>query len=263
MSRRSRRRCVITRRRLLAAGGLAGIAAAPSLVRKAAEQFAPLPEFEQMADPVGFRRVSGGSISAGGNPFAGLEAVSDTSPDLPIAEVRRNLCGALYGEQSFSHGMVPLASFSDFYCPYCRIQTKKLTDLAERWEDKVRIVWHELPLLGEASLRSAKAALAAKQQDAYVRFQEHLISTPFRPTKEYLEALSEAIGVSHTQLVADMNSDDVLQEIQTSAALAEIFGFIGTPALVIGRTVIQGQISTSTIERIIEFERSEGWSRVC
>jgi hypothetical protein len=39
--------------------------------------------------------------------------------------------------------------------------------------------------------------------------------------------------------------------------------FVGTPALVIGRTVVQGQISDKMIRRIIELEREEGWNVAC
>lgn len=253
----------VTRRRLLAAAGVAAIATAYPLGRKIAHYLTPLPEFEPITDPAGFRRVPGGSSSLGGSLFAGLEGPSDEASDLPIAKVRDNICTALYGEDPLAPETVPVASFSDFYCPYCRVQTKELARLEERLGDAVRIAWHELPLLGETSLLAARAALAAKRQGAYVRFQERLISTPFRANPAYLEALSEAIGISYPQLIADMNGDEVRREIQVSAALSDIFGFVGTPALVIGRTVIQGQIGTTTLEKIIDLERAEGWSSAC
>jgi protein-disulfide isomerase len=60
-----------------------------------------------------------------------------------------------------------------------------------------------------------------------------------------------------------MESKGVLQELDTSSVLSEIFGFIGTPALVVGRTVIQGQISDRNLLKIIDLERSEGWAQVC
>lgn len=254
---------VITRRRFLAAGGVAAIAAGYPFARKFADRFTPLPEFEPIADPAGFRRVSGGSSSLGANPFAGLNAESEAASYSPMAKVRGSICTALYGEEPLAQETVPLASFSDFYCPYCRIQTKELARLEDRLGAKVKVAWHELPLLGETSLLASRAALAAKRQGAYVRFQERLISTPFRATPGYLEALSEEIGISYSRLIADMNSDEVGHDIQVSAALAHIFGFVGTPALVIGRTVIQGQIGAATVEKIIDLERAEGWSRVC
>ncbi|MWD29311.1 thioredoxin domain-containing protein [Aquicoccus sp. SCR17] len=253
----------ITRRRIIAVGGVVAIGAGYSFARKFAGHFTPPPEFEPISDPAGFRRVSGGSSSLGANPFAGLDGTSEESSGLPVTEVRDSICTALYGEEPLAPGTVPVASFSDFYCPYCRVQTKELARLEDRMGDKIRVAWHELPLLGEASLLASRAALAAKRQGAYVRFQERLISTPFRANPGYLKALSEEIGISYSRLTADMSSDDVGHDIQVSAALADIFGFVGTPALVIGRTVIQGQVGAATLKRIIELERADGWSQVC
>jgi protein-disulfide isomerase len=89
------------------------------------------------------------------------------------------------------------------------------------------------------------------------------MSSPFQATEAYLEALSTSIGVDHAKLASDMNSEAIRAEIQTSSALAQIFGFIGTPALVVGRTVIQGQISNAALKKIVEIERSEGWNQAC
>ena len=56
---------------------------------------------------------------------------------------------------------------------------------------------------------------------------------------------------------------DVAQELENSSALAQVFAFVGTPELVIGRTVVQGQISDKMIRKIIDMEREEGWDAIC
>ena len=60
-----------------------------------------------------------------------------------------------------------------------------------------------------------------------------------------------------------MQSPSVLRELENSAAVSRAFGLIGTPALVIGRTVIQGKVSDSMIQQIVALEQEEGWSNVC
>ncbi|WP_255564327.1 DsbA family protein [Mameliella sp. CS4] len=147
----------VTRRRILAAAGVAAIATTYPLGRKIADHLTPLPEFEPITDPAGFRRVAGGSSSLGRSAFAGLDGPSHEASDLPIAKVRDSICTALYGEDPLAPETVPVASISDFYCPYCRVQTKELARLEERLGDTVRIAWHELPLLGETSLLAARA----------------------------------------------------------------------------------------------------------
>lgn len=246
---------------MLSAAAIAASVPAYRFVRASLE---PLPEFETLIDPFGFRQISGGASSSGADPWVGLDGGKKKQIALVSeTEVRGNICGALYGESFGRSDVVPIASFSDYYCPYCRIQTKRLAVLANELESQVRVIWHELPLLGDTSLLAAKAALAAKRQGAYVQFHDRLISTPFSATPEYLSGLADAIGVDHARLIADMDGESVLREIEQSAVLSEIFAFIGTPAMVIGRTVIQGQVSDQTLRNIVELERAEGWSQVC
>lgn len=245
---------------MLVAGGavIGGFRVLPSL-------FEGLPELEPLDDPPGFRRVAGGSVSSGFNPFAGLsvggseETPARVSPD----SLRADLCSHLFGTAARSEGVVPIASFADYYCPYCRVQTKRLSELGSELGSEVAIEWHELPLLGETSILAARAALAAKRQDAYVAFHESLLTSPFRANAEYLSLLSERIGVDHDRLIADMESESVSRELEISASLSRLFAFVGTPAMVVGRTVIQGEISDRTLRRIISLEREEGWPSVC
>jgi protein-disulfide isomerase len=244
----------------VAAGVVVGFQTLSSLL----DRFSGTPKFEPLASPEGFRRISGGSSSSGAfDPFVGLEAKEDGPRPATVAEVEADLCKALYAEAPEDSSIVPIASFSDYYCPYCRVQMRRLADLAEERDSAVRGSWHELPLLGEGSDRAAKAALAAKRQGAYVAFQEALWTTPFQPTRDYLLRLSDSIGIDGNRLIDDMQSDEVVDELMISRALARVFGFIGTPAMVVGGTVIQGEIAEGVLRRLIEIERGEGWRRIC
>ena len=219
--------------------------------------------FEPMERPDGFRRLAGGQSSSGLDPFFGLNSAPDPEDVALLEEVRADVCGALYGETALRDGIVPIASFSDYNCPFCRVLTLRLGEIEEASRGGVDVAWHELPLLGEASMLAAQGALAAKRQDAYVDFHRRLMRAPFQTTPEYLEALSDAIGVDHDQLRADMTSEGVRREIAESSALAKTFRFIGTPALVVGRTVVQGEIDDATLERLIERERADGPIGAC
>ena len=248
------------RRTFLVVSGLAvlyaGFRIAPDLGR---EELV----FEEFDDPFGFRRLTAGKSSAGFDPFFGLEDRTENNQADAEFRVRSTICATLYGDTLGAGEEVPVASFSDYYCPYCRVQTKRLAAMEARPASGIRVAWHELPLLGETSTLAAKAALAARNQGAYPAFHERLMRSPFQATPEYLRALADDIGIDHEQLAADMNSERVLLDLENSAALARIFAFIGTPAMVIGRTVIQGEISERTIRDVVAREREEGWASVC
>lgn len=224
-------------------------------------------ELEPLDHPVGFRKYVAGETSGGFDLFVGMGNIESAEEKARKAaaldRVSSNLCATLYGELDTSAAQIPMASFSDYYCPFCRVQTKRLAGMTEDMPDQVAVAWHELPLLGDSSNLAAKAALAAKRQGAYVTFHERLMKTPFQASEEYLARLSDDLGVDGAQLVADMESRKIARELEDSAALARVFAFVGTPALVIGRTVIQGQISDKMIRQIIDLEREEGWDVAC
>lgn len=244
----------------VAAGVVVGFQALPSLL----DRFSGLPEFEPLANPEGFRRITGGSSSSGAfDPFVGLEAQDDGLRAETIAAVEADLCNALYADVAEDPSTVPIASFSDYYCPYCRVQMRRLADIAEQLDSGVAISWHELPLLGEGSDRAARAALAAKRQGAYLAFQQALWTTPFQPTRDYLLRLSETVGIDGERLIDDMQSQDVAEDLMVSKALSRIFGFIGTPAMVVGGTVIQGEITDAVLRSVIAIELDDGWQRIC
>ncbi len=253
-------------RRNLLVGGLVlagGYGAVRFGLQSFTELFADELEFEPIADPAGFRRISGGPSSVGFDPFFGLDDGDGSGRAVAVADVRRRLCAALFGTAQPDPDVVPVASFSDYYCPYCRVLTQKLASLEESADGAIRVEWHELPLLGEASLAAAKAALAAERQGAYVAFHRRLMRTPFRPTRGYISRLAADLGVDETQMIADMDGAEVLAEIGESGALARLFGFIGTPALVVGRTVVQGEVDDGTLRRLIERERADGPIPAC
>lgn len=224
-------------------------------------------ELEPLKQPFGFRRYVAGESSGGFDPFAGFSTKesAELTAQKAAAEGRvlADICGALYGAFNTATSITPIASFSDYYCPFCRVQTKRLVDLSEKMPDQVAISWHELPLLGNTSNLAAKAALAAKRQGAYIAFHERLMRTAFQATPEYLSELSIDIGVDGEQLKIDMEGAEIAEELENSAALSRVFAFVGTPAMVIGRTVVQGEISDKMIRRIIDLERNEGLDTMC
>ncbi|MFO6463440.1 DsbA family protein [Jannaschia sp. KMU-145] len=212
--------------------------------------------YEPMEWPEGFRKLVAGSTSSGGfDPFVGLDAPATPDRAVDTAAVEADPCGALFGGPLDS-GIVPIASFSDYNCPFCRVLTQRLAAY-EAAEDGVRVVWHELPILGDGSRAAARAALAAKRQGAYVAFHERLMRSPFEPTDEYLRVLAADLGIDADRLAADMASDAVADEIATSLALARGLATVGTPVLVIGRTVIEGAPDMDTIKRIVAEEREQ------
>lgn len=219
-------------------------------------------EFADLDQPAGFRRISTGDVSNALDPLAGVSGASDESNSEAVDLDGRKLCLALFGAEPTA-GVVPIAYFSDYRCPYCRVLSQRLAALEEEQPDEVRIAWHEWPVFGRTSELAARAALAAKRQDAYAAFHRRLMRTSFVPTPAYLRSISEEIGVDADRLLDDMQSVEVDRELAEARALAAIFGFPGTPGLVVGRTTVVGAMGQAELRALMERELTDGPIEAC
>lgn len=251
-----------TRRAALLIGAAGAIALAYGSAPWLRQVFAGDLEFVALESPPGFRRIAAGETSRGATPFAGLAPAGGGVASASLARLRADLCRALFGPGAIAPGVVPVASFSDYNCPYCRVLTAMLAELGDA-DDGLRIAWHEWPIFGKPSEDAAKAALAAGRQGAYRAFHARLMRSGFAPTPGYLRAVATEIGIDPERLLLDMESVEVGEDIADARGLAAIFGFIGTPALVVGRTVVVGSISEEMLRALIARERADGVPPVC
>ena len=244
-------------RRLLIAGG--GLCAAWLLLPRLAGLRPVALDFETLADPPGFRRLAGGPVSVGAglaDPLFGLGASVAASaggtppPPGPV-------CDALFGAPA-PPGTVPLAYFSDHACPNCRSFEHRLADLVQAQGGRLRVTWHDWPILGPRSERAARAAVAAGLQGAYDPVHAALMGSPALPTAAYLRDLTRRVGIDPDRLLADMAGAEVARRLAVSAGLAARFGFAGTPGLVIGRTAVDGALGTRHLAALVARERADG-----
>jgi len=235
---------------LLGVGALAAVAGGWQLWANREQPFAfepidGLPGWRQVA----FDGVSGGQGGLSGAALVGIGEGEDT-PDILAAE---RLCDVLFG--GLRESRVPVAVFSDFYCPFCRVLIERL---GESVDPRIDITWHELPLLGPASVVAARAAMSADAQGGYVAFQSRLMGSQFRPTTQFLSEIAEASGLDAGQLLVDMDSPATDLRLRESRAASRLLGVWGTPATVVGRTLVKGAISERDFSRLINMEAERG-----
>lgn len=247
-----------TRRQLiggaLAIGG--GYAALRYGLPGLVDRLTGLPETVPLTNPPGFRALPIGDVSQGLDPLIGLNPAQGAGLDPDRLNGR--LCAALFGQARIPDGIVPIASFSDYACPFCRVLTPRLQQLEAASDGAIAIKWHELPLLGPASAQGARAALAAGLQGRYADMHARLIRAGFQPTAPYLREVAEDLDLDADRLLDDMDSPQISDALIDSQALAQLFRMVGTPALVVGRTLVQGAISAVDLDRLIAQERAAG-----
>ena len=249
------------RRTFLTAVGLG--AAGYAAWQAASRIWTPSFEFEPIPHLPGFRRLAAGEVSRGRSPFVGLENVDAPEGASTQHQAASDLCAELFGDMTRSDGVVRLAYFSDFNCPICRVMSEDLVRLDVAMDGVVRVIWRELPLLGEQSVLAARAAIAAGRQGAYVAAHRRLMRSRFQVTPAYLRSLADGLGLEWVEFQADFESAATLEEIARSLKAASLLGFYGTPGIVIERTAALGYLDVAQVTALIALERNEADDAPC
>jgi len=149
-------------------------------------------------------------------------------------------------------GDVTIVEFFDYECGYCRRAQEPFRELIES-DGNIRVIYYELPILGETSYRAAVAAIAAERQGLYHEFHDLAVATSERLTDEVITAIAVEIGADAEQLFADMSDPEIIQRIngnlQLGAALmvdsTPTYLIAGEPALGFNAEVIQELVAAA------------------
>lgn len=153
-------------------------------------------------------------------------------------------------------GDVTLVEFFDYRCPYCKRMTDTLAQLIEE-DPNLRVVMKEFPILSQESVQAARAALAAQRQDKYEAFHFALMEGGGGFTDGEILAVADSVGLDVDALEAAMQDPAIEAVLRSNHSLAEQIGITGTPAFVIGDTMIPGAVGIDELRQKVAEARAE------
>ncbi len=154
-----------------------------------------------------------------------------------------------------SDAPVTLVEFFDYRCGYCKRSAEWAMDLPEKYDNQVRVVFKEYPILSPESEKAALAAIAAGKQGKYAEMHLALMQLDNKVGfgAEQIDDVARSVGVDVAKMRADMTSIDVQRAVSKSKSLARAVGIEGTPNFLIGTNVVPGA-NTDYVESLIEAE---------
>ncbi len=237
---------------LLAAGGIAAAQTAP-----AASAFTPAQRAEIVAilrqalkaDPSILRDAITAlqQQEADAQNAAAKLAISHAGPALA-----RNPVDPVAGNPQ---GDVTLVEFYDLRCPYCRHMLPAMAELLAH-DPKLRLVYKDIPVLGEASVLGARAVLAAQRQGGYLKLQQALMSGSGQITEASIEQAATRLGLDWPRLRRDMDAPEIKQRIEANLTLARNLGIDGTPSFVVGSKLLPGAVSLEALQSAVAAARA-------
>jgi protein-disulfide isomerase len=150
-----------------------------------------------------------------------------------------------------SGGDVTLVEFLDYNCGFCK---RALADMLALIADdnNLKVVIKEWPVLGPGSNEAARVAVAVRMQDPggtkYLAFHRILMGERGPANKQRAIAAAEQAGLDTARIEKDLAGTEVGQTIEESVRLAAVLGLRGTPAYVIGETVVPGAVGLTILK---------------
>jgi len=146
---------------------------------------------------------------------------------------------------------VTLVEFFDYACPYCKASNPAIDRLLQ--EDKgLRVVYRELPILGDNSVAAARLSLAASKAGRFAKFHDTLWAAG-RPAPETIALASSAAGIP-----PEPAKDPAVEaELRRNFQLAGQLGATGTPLFVVGDRVTNSAVAYDTLKKMIAEAREK------
>jgi protein-disulfide isomerase len=157
---------------------------------------------------------------------------------------------------------VTIVVFTDYQCPICR-STDGALEAARRADPRVRVVYKDLPIFGEASRNAARVALAAQLQGRYGAAHSALMTTRRRLDGAAVREVVAAAGVDLKALDADLAAHGAAIDAQLRRHASEAWslGIEGTPAYLIGPNLYRGGMGGPALRAAISTARRSPWRR--
>jgi protein-disulfide isomerase len=152
-------------------------------------------------------------------------------------------------------GDVTVVEFLDYACGYCKRAYPNIVKLIEN-DKNVRVVIKEFPILSPVSEIAARVAISANMiaPENYGGLHEKLITSRLSSEEEVLK-VAEGAGYNKDEIKQKMSSEDVTKAIEENRKLGQLIGVNGTPAFVIGQTLVPGAIDYDVMKGLVEEAR--------
>ena len=152
------------------------------------------------------------------------------------------------------NGSLVIYEFSDYNCGFCKRMFPIIEQILAK-NDDIRLVVKEFPILSQSSMTAARAGIAAQKRGKFPAFHREMITHRGQVSDESIKAAAHIAGLDPEQLRQDMADPTTDAIIERTRAGAAALGINGTPALVVGKTIVKGAVSAEELQNVIKHER--------
>lgn len=151
---------------------------------------------------------------------------------------------------------VTIVEYMDYQCPYCRATHGPLKQLLAT-DKKIRVIFRDWPIFGDASSAAALIAVASKYQGKYVAMHDALMETPLPLNQDKIKAAARKAGVDwdRAQKDVDSHSKEIEDLFARNDEQAQLLGLDGTPGFIIGEVQSFGGMTLKQLRQSVAVAR--------
>lgn len=149
---------------------------------------------------------------------------------------------------------VVIVEFGDFSCPFCRKAFPIIRRVVSNYQDKVRLIYRDFPLLDDhpqAKLQ-AQAGFCAHEQGKFWPMHDKMFQNQEQLSRDYLFVLASQVGLDETKFRQCLDSPRAAEEVMADWQDGALAGVSGTPTWFINGVRVAGVIPEEVLTRVIE-----------
>jgi protein-disulfide isomerase len=177
------------------------------------------------------------------------------NPLKPVLAEERMLSGSRTGD-------IVIVEYADFQCPACRMAFDNLKSIREKYKDRIRFYYKNMPLsFHKMAMPAALYYEAVAKQDKLKaqKYYDLLFESQNQMVDEaFLKVAAKKVGADMKKLSSDLKDPKIKDLIAADMAEFEKFGFTGTPSIVINGVALNGAQPTEEIEKLIGLTTNSG-----
>ncbi|WP_375768948.1 DsbA family protein [Archangium gephyra] len=148
---------------------------------------------------------------------------------------------------------VTVEVWSDFECPFCAKGSATLKQLREKYGDKIRIVFRQMPLpFHEHAKLAAVASMAAAEQGRFWEYHDALFQQPRELDRASLVKLAKKLKLDVERFERALESGAYDNYLEAEQVEARQRGVSGTPTFFINDTALVGARPVEQFTEVID-----------
>ena len=148
--------------------------------------------------------------------------------------------------------LITIVEFADYACPYCQRSFPTIREISSKYQDNVKIIFRDYPVVTDYSVDLALAARCAGDQSKFWPMHDQLfLNTDISGYDDILN-IAKRIKLDTNKFNTCFNNKKFLSDINKDFNDAKELGLTGTPTWFINGYKIEGNIPRDIFIEIIE-----------